>query len=80
MHQHLVGLKVAVANTAAAIVPAAAVIQVSETAAQAQAVDHELVMLSLVLGIISSIVALAWNGFQWWRWWCGRRDKRDGGE
>lgn len=81
MHPHFIGFKVALINTAAAVVPAAAVIQVSETAVQAQITNTELVKLSLALGLVSSVFALAWNGFQiirsivrWWR----ERNAREG--
>lgn len=80
MHPPIVGLKVAVLNAAAgmaSVVPAAAVIQVSETAQQAQTTDHALLMLSLGLGILSSVVALAWNGLNWLIWWRNRRNRRD---
>jgi hypothetical protein len=80
MHPHLLGLKAAVANTAVPMVTAAAVMQVSETVAQAEATDRLLLHISVGSTILSSICAIAWYGFQFWRFQQQQRLQRDRGE
>lgn len=82
MHPLPVGLKFAVLNTALAAVPAMAMVQVSETASQAQVEGRALYQVAAVMGIISSGIAIAWYVFLAARlylaWRRERRAKREG--
>ena len=82
MHPHLVGLKFAITNMAISVVPAAAVVKVSEIAAHAQAQDQALYRTAAIMGIASSAFGIAWYSFmavRFYRAWRRERAaKREG--
>jgi hypothetical protein len=80
MSQHLVALKVALVNIALASAPAVVMVQVSETAAEAQMEGQALYHVAAIMGIASSTMAIGWYAFlaacrfaAWWRERGGRK-------